>query len=236
MTPSIIYSAVPEGSTKVRHFLEAGPVWDLVQEPGELRYAGWSLRTLDRVRIVRGEYLEVSNGDRKVLNLYEDGTFIAKAAADDSFLGWGTRGETEFAESPRLNPLAVIEFTYSFVELYARLLPEMDPRPRAVQLRLQIENAWFGESGSSKLYLTPYGVDTYSWHFNDERHVAPDADMIREVDVSADALADVGAVAYRLVEKLYAWFGFSSDKIPYAARRGDTRVIDPTAFSKKGGQ
>jgi hypothetical protein len=236
VTPFIIYSAVPKGVAKFRDFFAPGPVWNLVQEPGELRYAGWSLRTLDRARIVRGEYLEVSNGDRKLLNLYEDGTFIAKAAADESFLGWGTQGDAEFAASPRLNPLAVIEFTYSFVDLYARLVREMDPRPTAVQLLIQLKDAWFTENNSSKLYLTPYGVDSYSWRFNDERHEAPEADMIREIDVSADDLADAGAVAYRLVERLYTWFGLSVDKIPYASSRGNRRVIDPTTFARKGGQ
>lgn len=66
-----------------------------------------------------------------------------------------------------------------------------------------------------------------------ERHPAPDAAMQREIEVSVRELADVGAVAYRLVEKIYTWFGLQADEIPYTACSGDRRVVDPASFSKR---
>jgi hypothetical protein len=41
----------------------------LLENPGSLRYAGWDLETRDTARIVKGEYLEVSLGDLKTIQL-----------------------------------------------------------------------------------------------------------------------------------------------------------------------
>src|SRR5688572_31620822 len=52
-----------------------------------------------------------------IFQLYEDGTLLVRVAADSTFLGWG-QDEKEFNTRPRLNPMALIELTTSFVHLY----------------------------------------------------------------------------------------------------------------------
>ena len=222
--PHFVYAMVPRGPSAYKNFFEAGPVHELLEKPGELRYAGWDLNTQDQARIVKGEFLEVRSGERKLIRLYEDGSLIVRADASSSFLGWG-RGDVEFKEKPRLNPVAVIEFTYNFVNLCAKLARFLDPAPKTVGMRIEIRNAFFD---NSKLYMIPYGTGTYAWLFDDPQFMAPEASMLREIDVVTEELTSrPGVVAYSLVEKIYTWFGISTDKIPYVGNEGGKKLVDP---------
>lgn len=221
--PTFVYAMIPRGNSSFRNFFETGPIHELLEHPGELRYAGWDLQTRDRAKIIKGEYLEVKSRERKLVRLYEDGSLIAKVAADNSFLGWG-QSDDGFKQSPRLNPVAITEFSYNFVSLGARLVKLLSPLPRTVNVRVEIRNAFFEDS---KLYLLPYGTNTYEWMFNDERHHAPEKSMLREIEVSAEELISrPEVVAYVLVERIYAWFGVSAEKIPYTSSDGQKKFID----------
>lgn len=222
--PHFIYAMAPRGTSSFKNFFEAGPIRELLEKPGELRYAGWDLNTLDQARIVKGEFLELRNGERKLIRLYEDGSLIVRADASESFLGWG-RGEVDFKQKPRLNPVAVIEFTYNFVNLCSKLAKLLQPSPKTVGIRVEIRNAFFE---NSKLYMIPYGIGTYAWHFDDEQYKAQEASMVREIDVSVDELTSrPDIVAYSLVQKIYTWFGISSEKIPYVSAEGEKKFVDP---------
>jgi hypothetical protein len=222
--PHFVYAMVPRGASSFKNFFEAGPIHELLEKPGELRYACWDLNTRDQAKIVKGEFLELKSGERKLIRLYEDGSLIVRADASESFLGWG-RGEVEFKQKPRLNPVAVVEFTYNFVNLCAKLVKFLEPNPKSVGIRVEIRNAFFE---NSKLYMIPYGTGTYAWLFDDEQYKAPESSMVREIDVSIDELASrPGTVAYSLAEKIYTWFGISTEKIPYVSAEGDKKFVDP---------
>src|SRR5688572_10585314 len=109
--PLFVYVARPTTKVHLRGLFERGSLKDLLEKPGSLRYAGWNLETQEQARIVKGEYLEVAVGDWKTLQLYEDGMLLAKVKADADFLAWGSRSDEGFEKRPRLNPLALIEFT-----------------------------------------------------------------------------------------------------------------------------
>jgi len=52
--------------------------------------------------------------------------------------------------------------------------------------------------------------------------------MLREANVSTEELTSrPEAAAYSLVQKIYAWFGISSEKIPYVSADGEKRFVDP---------
>src|SRR2546425_9877749 len=97
-SPVYLISATPLEPSMLKNFFDStrGSLMDALSNPPGFRYAGWDLQTLDRARIVDGEYLEVSNGDRKRIQLYEDGTLLAKASAGPDFLAWG-RDSPDFA-------------------------------------------------------------------------------------------------------------------------------------------
>jgi hypothetical protein len=213
----------PEGNPSFKNFFETGPIKELLEHPGELRYAGWDLNTRAQARIVRGEFLEVKSGGRKLIRLYEDGTLIAKVVADHTFLGWA-HGEGEFEDHPRLNPVALLEFTFNFLNLAQQFFRLLDNPPRSVGLRVEIRNAFLR---SSELYVIPYGTGTYEWLFDDDRYKAPENSMVREITVSAEELTSRPEfAAYTLAERIYTWFGVPSEKIPYASIEDGRKFID----------
>ena len=229
--PIFVYAAVPAPATKVIDLFSDSPVRSLLEKPGGLRYAGWDLQTLDSARIVEGEYLQVRNGDRKVINLYKNGVLLVRADATDDLLAWG--GSESHPGILRLNPLAVVEFSYSFVQFYVRLLQYLSPRPSFVTLRLQIENA----KGDQTLYMFPYGVNAMGWKYplDHDRHPAPSERLERESMIGAEQLASQPAVcAYWLVEEIYAWFGLRIEEIPYVKTQDGVRMIDVEAIVRGG--
>ena len=227
--PVFIFAAIPKERTRFKDFFADGPVKTLLEKPGELRYAGWDLQTLDQARIVKGEYLEVRNGDRKILDLYEDGTFLARALATDDFLGHGSPEKA--IPNIRVNSLALIEFSYSFVRFYAQAIEFLEPKPTQVVFGITLENA----KSDTPLYMLAYGVNSSEWSAPTKEYPAPEGSMKRQVDVStSDLQSQPERIAYVLVEKVYTWFGLAPDKIPYVTSRDGNRMLDIAAIVKGG--
>jgi hypothetical protein len=229
MRPSLVLAAAPREPVAFKDFFGSGSNSPrmLLEHPGELRYGGWDMQTLDIARIVKGEYLEVRNGDAKQIQLYEDGTLLAKLAADENFLAWGSKDP-----DLRLNPLALLEVLFNFVHLYSTLTSRMQTPPREVNFREQIEHAWIVE-GSAKLCLSAYGVGSIEWSMDlpELRHHAPEPSMTRDISVATTDLHKApGRAAYLLAEKIYLWFGMTPDKIPYTSGFGEAKAVDPETF------
>lgn len=233
LDPLLILAATPYEQTKIKNFFQSDgdSVKELLRNPGGLRYAGWDLETLDNPRIIKGEYWEVRNGDRKYLNLYEDGTFIFRASAGSDFLGW-PRKEKEFNEHPRLNPMGLIEVTYNFVNFYAKLVPRFVVQPTKIKFMVEIKNAFLEKT---KIYLLPYGLNAYGWLFDSERYPAPENNMKRECEIDTDVItSSVAYIAYRIVENVYLWFGLEPLKIPYTLSDAKgQKYIDIEQIKKK---
>jgi|GEM_PF-2735038 len=230
--PVFVLSAIPRESTVFPNFFAKSGPSRLLENPGELRYAGWDMNTGDQVRIVRAEFLETGNPDWKLLQLYEDGTLIARVPADDKFLAWASTEGRPFWQHPRLNPLALIEFIYAFTELYGRMLGQLRPEPHQARWRADF-TSMFG--GDSRVFLSPFGVDSLEWQLERKRFNSPDAKMQLEGDVSAVKFrARPERVAYEIVERIYAWFGAASDVIPYVTGPEDERVIDVEKIMNAG--
>jgi hypothetical protein len=222
--PVFIYSMIPAERTTFKNFFETGPLKSLLENPGELRYAGWDLTTRGQARIVKGQYLELKNAERKRLQVYEDGSFFVRVSADQDYLSWGVN-EATFRKAPRLNTLALIEFSLNFCLLCAGLVKQLDPRPSHVDLNVEIRNAFFGEA---KLALTPHPVSSDTFRFYGKSHVAPESFAKRSVRVLTEQLTNRPEVAaYSLVKQIFIWFGIAPDMIPYASVEGDLRFIDP---------
>jgi hypothetical protein len=221
--PAFLYAMVPLEITAFKDFFDAGSIRKLLENPGQLRYAGWDLTTSGQARIVKGEYLEIRSAERKILRLFEDGSFIVRVSAGEDFLSWG-QNETNFKQSPRLNPLAIVEFTLHFVKLCAELVGHLHPIPTTVELKVEIRNALFESTG---LYLNPHSVIHQAFAFDMDRHYAPEPSMRKEIRVSTEDLrAWPAAKAFSLAEKIYTWFGLAPNQIPYVSNKDDVRFID----------
>ena len=114
--PIFIYSMVPLQTTSYRNFFEDGPLKSLLEKPGQLRYAGWDLTTNGPRKIIKGDYIELTSAERKRIQVYEDGSVFVRVSADNDYLSWG-QSESNFRETPRLNTLALIEFSLNFCNM-----------------------------------------------------------------------------------------------------------------------
>lgn len=224
--PLLILIASPVEPSSFKNFFsgEENTVKKILEEPGTTRRAGWDLRTLDQARLIEGEYFEVVNGERKKIHLYEDGTLILNASASYDFLGWGSSSD-EFMKSPRLNPVALIEISYNFVDFYKKLIDYFIEKPSRIKIDINIKDAFIDEN--IKLHLNPYSVKSNSWGFDREKQDAPLNDMVRFIEVDTEDIEKKEEfVVYDIVKKIYTWFGLTEEKIPYTSERDGCKFIN----------
>ncbi len=215
--PLYILAAAPYGSSKLKLFeAGAGSISELLMRENGFRYAGWDLSTGDKPKIVKGEYLEAKIDGSKKINLFEDGRFICSVAADHNFLAWPLN-EEQFFKKPRLNPIAIAEITYNFVNFYKKLLPFFIKIPDKFRFVIQFKNAFLDEN--TRIYLVPGGLKSIEWLIDGDKYLAPEDNMDKYEDLDLNILAEKKAhVAYLIVEKLYLWFGLEKDCIPYVSK------------------
>lgn len=220
--PTYIIAIAPKQISKLRNFFRSGPdsVIEIMNNPGYLRETGWNLPQRDEPRIMKGEYIEAGYPDWKLIKVFEDGTVILKVAVDDNLIYWGHN------QSPRINSLALIELTYNFVDFYKKLITKFTEVTSDFTIRTELNNLFL--TNDNPLYLLPGAIgDTY-WLFNSEhdRHRAPENKMQKELVVSGVDIKDKSCfVGYQIIEKIYAWFGLSSDDIPYVDKTSCTEPL-----------
>lgn len=195
-------------SESIRKYLEHPPV---------LRYAGWDLETLDQARIIRGEMIRVANGDRKVMDLYRDGTLIFGVLANGKFLAWG---RTE--DQPKINSIAVVELVYSFINFYNLVLQDFGKMPNEITVRVDFSNMHLGEIKSS---LAPYHSQSPAQMTDSHTKDAPDNNYTILKEFKTDGF-NIGVVAFELLKEIYLWFGFEEDKIPYIKTEKGIKTVD----------
>lgn len=223
--PLYILAVAPHEPAKLRLFESgAGSISDLLMIESGFRYAGWDLSTGKEPKIIKGEYLEAKIEGMKNINLYEDGRFICWVTAGPNFLAWPL-SEDEFNKKPRLNPMAIVEVTYNFVNFYKKLIPFFIKTPEKFRFVVQLKNAFLTQD--TELYLIPGGLQSIEWLINRVQYVAPENDMDKYEDVDIMGLKqNEGHVAYLLVEKLYLWFGIGKNLIPYISGEKGKEIID----------
>ena len=221
--PVFIYSMVPLQTTSYRNFFETGPIKSLLENPGQLRYAGWDLTTNGAAKIIKGEYFELTSAERKRIQVYEDGSVFVRVSADSDYLSWGMN-DSKFRETPRLNTLALIEFSLNFCILCSALTKFMEPHPTEVEFKVEIRNAFFDKS---KLFLIPHPVSTSWFMYTDDRCFAPEPSATLRLPVATEQLqARPDVVAFLLVRQIFLWFGASPDTIPYSSQEHGLKFID----------
>jgi len=225
--PVYILSAIPKGNSKLKNIFEFGKnsVQELLEHPGQLRPMGWDLNTGDSARIEKGEFLEVRNGERKLIHLYEDGTLILFAAADETFLGWGPR-DIPFYEDACLNVLAVTELTYNFVDFYTKLIQFFTSVPQEISFRMKLKDAFL--DNSHKLYIIPRELNTIGYGFPSQKHEVREIEVEEIIAVDPKILLDSPQhITYKLIRKLYLLFNVPENEIPYTIKdEKERRIID----------
>lgn len=194
-----------------------------LQNPPYLRSSGWTLRTHERARIVRGELLRVMSDEYKIIDLYRDGTLIFAVVANGNFLAWG---RDRVPQVEKINPVALIEVVYNYTNFYGLVLEDMKEKPKQVLIRIDLKNMRL--EGVIN-YLAPYGVDTYGQL--ERGNPAPDNHFAKIIKCDA-ASYEARVVGYEIVKEIYLWFGLEEDTIPYTIVEGSVNMIDPEQISK----
>ncbi|MEW6711142.1 MAG: ATP-binding protein [Candidatus Riflebacteria bacterium] len=163
-TPVLVLSCSPLQPIFIKEFFvtKDPSAYSLIRNPQKTRHAGWDVTTLDNPKIIKGECWSVSNGERKLLRVYEDGSVVFAGAADGSFLGWG-KNAAEFERKPRLNPVALIELTYNFVVFVKDLQGFIDKPSKELHFQLSLANLWLEET---KIYLLPGNIKSMEYQFD----------------------------------------------------------------------
>jgi hypothetical protein len=175
-TGAYIYlAAAPKQPARVQTLTQQEGVRQVLELPPYTRYEGWNLATLDQARLVRGRRLSLTNGMRKHIDLYEDGTFLMFGTLED-FLAWHRR------ELPdKLNSLALIELVYNFLLVYDRIVADLDPLPEELHLAIGLRHAHPGPD--RRVYLSYGRVDRFDYEADFDVRQAPEDSIDRTVDV-----------------------------------------------------
>jgi hypothetical protein len=216
----IAISAVPSppGQLKTIFVSAQGSIRRQLEDPPQLRPHGWDLMHHEQAKIMKGEAIRVTDGERKVVDLYRDGTMIAAAPADSTFLAWG-RDENK----QRLHPLALIEYVYSFLNFYSLALKDFASPPTTITIRVELHHMHLE---NTKTTLRPYGMQSMS-----HDQAAPADDGMFELTVGTDEFKPLNLI-FDVVKEVYLWFGIEEDKTPYFKNDAGVRELDIAAISK----
>lgn len=230
MPTYILTASVPLGN-RLRNFFDkhSDSVAHILESPPTLRYSGFDTMTGGQVKQVGTDHYEARQGDRKLLQLFQDGTLIFRVPADPSFLAWAV-DEEAFARWPRLNPVAVVEMHTSFVRLYAAILPRLVTEPISVRFTLNLKDA---RVGSRFLSLTEYyklGIENVD---NPRLFQTYNAEVTQTIDIAASLVIDSpDEAAYILLERFYQMFDMEPKYIPFVKSEGAAKLIDVNALKK----
>ncbi len=217
--PAIILSCVfrPQPNSVEDIFASKSKAVNLVENPSTFRQMGWDLRTLDRARPVAGEYLEVTNGQRKLLRLYRDGQVVFGAGMD--FFGWGVNKNK--ANQTNFNLLAVAECIANFAVFSKQISEELLKNSESFIFTITISNP---TGNPVKVNAGYYGVDEVGaleieWA---ERNI---------VIVNPNSVSDM-KIAYQIYAELCYFFGMTTEKFWYVNH--GKQEINKDDFIKQG--
>ncbi len=214
-TPYYVLASSPFPPTRIVQFRRDGhadSVRQLLRDAGQLRHAGFDLTIGALPEEGPDNSLEAFQGERKHLRLYQDGTLLFGAAADDTFLGRERNAEA-FLNRPRLSPIALVEVHASYVTFLRDLLPRFENRPAECRFRLSLRNPINARGNRILLTRQPrrgeFVEDLHAFQLEQDpadAELAATADEIHEHPMR---------VAYRLVERFYGLFDLGRDLIPF---------------------
>lgn len=192
----------------------------LVENPPHFRHAGWDLQTLDRAKPVAGDYLQVSNGERKVLRVFRDGQVTF--AGDEKFIGWGVNKEE--GEPFAVNGLAVTELVTNFVNFCYLLSANLERPPLSMIIKLRFLNP-------AKEDIRLINVVKGSGGFNEVAGSLHLDLAERDVLINLEEEFSLTKSTYRVLSELFYFFGVSEDRFWYVNK--ESKEVNLEFFKEK---
>lgn len=203
--PVFTLAARPKPLTEIKGLFSSRneDVVRLLENPPELRASGFGPGAGINSRIVEnGEARRTAIEGYKLLEFWRDGAMVFVATGGPDFLSWGSKA----TDLLRINQLTLIETTALFSKLVNEVLTRFsNPTPTEVSYLLEIRRMTIEKPA----ILFPDALST----FPHGHHDAPGSE--KEVFMTFPVETDTRIVALRLVARIYNWFAFDEDKIPY---------------------
>ena len=123
----------------------------------------------------------------------------------------------------RLNPLVLIESIFLFVELLRQVQALSDPRNVGYHLNIQLIR--IKQKGHS-VFLGPGTVGPYGAGWGGLSLTVAPEEKFNDWESWVQGEIEPTEFAYNCVEKVYEWFGITTDKIPYVHVVGTKKKIN----------
>lgn len=205
-------------------FSATSTVTKALNNPPSLRRSGFDLRHEQTSKIVEAECRRSVLPKFKLLEICQDGAVIFVVEAHRSPCYWGSHGREL---GLIVNPLALSETVYVFVEFTRIVFSEAKPIPRAAVYRLGFHNLG---SDNHPLRLMSGPLTTWGWQGADNLKSSPKPTHEFKVSWPHKEIS-TGQITYLLVREVYRWFGFDDNEIPYVLPDG-ANTIDPDEFNR----
>ena len=240
LIPSRIESAVSHLDAKEKRYLAAvfyptnpisvptifesrrSPVANVMTSPPELRKTGWDVLCGLNPKNIGGKLLRNGESDRRVLDVYPDGTVVFVAQISEDLLAWGSK------TGSRLHPLALTESLWGICAFYRELSKHFDKEPEKVTCHLELQNLLLDDVPTT---LPPHQVGSMSFHYSIHDHQADDKMCLAKAQIEwKDFVAEI--VAYSLVRAIYLWFDFTEAEIPYVTEIDGKKALNTVEMIK----
>lgn len=189
-----------------------------IEDPKSFRNMGWDLRTLGRAVPVAGEYLQITNGDRKIIRIYRDGQIVF--AASEDFFGHGTGiNEDEVNKIFKFNSMASAELISNFANFSLEIGKHLANETSGIVYKIRIFNP-------DRKHLELVAANTFREKLGELTLDFAD----REVYIAREDL-EPQKIAYLVWAEFNYLFGISEDHFHFTNR--DKKLMDFEEFNKK---
>lgn len=192
----------------------------LIENPPSFRRGGWDLRTLDRAKPVAGEFLQVVNGNRKVLRVYRDAQVIM--AADNTFIGHAVNKEE--SETFNINGLAIAEVITNFAHFLFELAKFLEREPNEIIARIALKNP--KSDRLALIGITPRNP------FHDRLGDEVNSGLLsREIVIPYKKGDSFDKYAYKILAEFFYFFGVTNDRFYYVDK--EKNIVNTKFFEDK---
>lgn len=180
----------------------------LLEHPSKIREMGWDMDTLDRARPIAGEYLEVTNGKRKLIRLYRDGQHVFSSGMH--FFGHSVnRNNNDYPRT--FNLMAVAELITNFVDFSLEIAKTLERGSDMLLFTIAVSNPRpSSKIDNGSLLLAAYnGLGTEKAGELNLEWVERNIVVHTEDSISSDQ------IAYLIYSEFCYFFGSRSDELWY---------------------
>jgi hypothetical protein len=197
----------------------------LIEEPPQLRRNGFEVWADKRSTIVKGEARRNLFASDRLIELWKDGLFVFVGPGDEGLLGW--RIGPSDGRPILVHNFALSELILHFCWLVRWIFAEASPMASTIRIEVGFDNLT-RPAGPARMLDAAHGRNAIGGHVND----APDSKGAFHLLAEWDGY-NPARVTYLLVEKIYHWFGFESQHIPYVDTDGPTPIISAKVLTEK---